>query len=454
MEQQRFVVMGAGQVGFHLARALSQQGHNVVVLDLDRRKLRRVEEELDVAAICGNGSHIPVLQSAGVDGCDLFLAVASADEVNLTAAFLAKQMGAQRTVVRLYSAETVFSHRREYEEYFDVDLLLSTNLLTTTRLLDQIRGHDTMAVEYFAGGKVHLRKIHLGERSLLTRHQLRDVEFPEGSLVVALFRGSEIIIPSGDDRAEVGDSALILAGRDVIEKVEHLLAGKRESLGTVVIAGAGQTGSTVAQALEPFNVQVKIIEKSLKRAEELASRFPRWEILRGDATELALLQSERVDRAQFFLALSGQDERNLMASLLAKELEVPRILGLYDRAETLELCRHLGLNETFSPRLLAYKRIHEYITNNYRANLASLQGGAAQVIERRVLQGSAPDGATLSALDLPRGVIVGAVERNGQVFVPKGSDKLEDGDLAIMFVRREELDKIHLLFPGPESLSL
>lgn len=452
MDEQRFVVMGAGQVGFYLARALSQQGHSVVVLDLDRRKLRRVEEQLDVSAIRGNGAHVPVLEAAGVEGCDLFLAVASGDESNLSAALLAKRMGATRTVVRLRAAETVYAHRKLYEDVFDADLLLSTNLLTTTRLLDQIRGHDAMAVEYFAEGKVHLRKIHLGERSILTRHQLRDVDLPEGSLVVALFRGDELIIPSGDDHAQTGDDALILAGSDVIDKVEQTLAGKRESLGTVVIAGGGETGSTVAQALKPFDVQVKIIERSLRRAEELASRFPRWEVLHGDATDLSLLQSERVDQAQFFLALSGHDERNLMASLLAQELAVPRVLGVYDRGETLDLCRHLGMREIFSPRLLAYQRIQDYIDNGYRANLASLQGGAAQVIERRVLEGSAAAGATLASLDLPRGVIVGTIVRNGQVLVPKGSDELLAGDLAILFLRREELDKVHLLFPGREPL--
>jgi trk system potassium uptake protein TrkA len=452
VDEQRFVVMGAGEVGFHLARALSQQGHSVVVLDLDRRKLRRVEEELDVSAICGNGTHVPVLQAAAVDGCDLFLAVASSDEANLSAALMAKRMGAARTVVRLRAAETVYAHRKLYEDVFEADLLLSTNLLTTTRLLDQIRGHDAMAVEYFAEGKVHLRKIHIGEGSLLTRHQLRDLELPEKSLVAALFRGDELIIPSGDDRAETGDDALILASSDVINKVEQLLSGRRESLGTVVIAGGGETGFTVAEALKPFDVQVKIIERSLRRAEELAGCFPRWDVLHGDATDLSLLQSERVDQAQFFLALSGHDERNLMASLLAQELAVPRVLGVYDRAETLDLCRHLGMREIFSPRLLAYQRIHEYIENGYRSNLASLHGGAAQVIERQVLAGSAAADAALAELDLPRGVIVGAIVRNGEVLVPTGSDRLMAGDQVTLFLRREEVDKVHLLFPGREPL--
>jgi trk/ktr system potassium uptake protein len=452
MKKQRYVVMGTGEVGFHLARSLSQEGHDVVVIDLDPRKLKRVEEELDVSAIQGNGTHIPVLTAAQVDGCDLFLSVSSLDEVNLTAALLAKRLGAQRTVVRLHDADTVISHRRQYEDIFHVDLLLSTSLLTTTRIVDQIRGHDTMAVEYFAGGEVHLHKIHLADNSPLIHSPLRDVDLPAGTLVAALFRGSELLIPSGDDHAQAGDDALLLARREVMQDVERKLAGRPQSLGSVVVAGGGRTGRTVAQALEPFDVQVKIIERSRKRAEDLAGRFPRWHILHGDATDLSLLQSERVDKARFFLALSGQDERNLMASLLAKELQVPRILGIYDRAETVQLCRHLGMPEIFSPRILAYQRIHEYIESGYRSNIASLQGGAAQVIERRLQDVSPVTGASLADIGLPRGVIVGAVVRNGDVFVPQGTDKLEVGDLVILFVRQEELDKVHLLFPGRDAL--
>ncbi|MCZ6726954.1 MAG: Trk system potassium transporter TrkA [Acidobacteria bacterium] len=448
MALQRYVVMGAGEVGFHLARALSAEGHDVTVIEIDPSKRERIEEELDVLVIAGNGAHPPVLTAAGAASCNLFMAVSSSDEANLAAACLAKRLGAQRTVVRVGEANEVITERRLLEEVFSVDLLLSTQLLTTTRILNQIRGHNTMAVEYLADGKVQLRKIRLDGDSPLTQKPLREVEMPKDSLVVAYFRGKQLTVPSGDDRAEPGDDALILGTTAVIGEAERLVSSSREVVGTVVIAGGGRTGRTVAQALSSFDAQIKIIERDRTCAEELATLFPRCQVIHGDATDFSLLQVERIDLADTFVALTGHDESNLMASLLARDLGVPQELALVHRAETSHLWRRLGLHHVFSPRALAYARIREYVESGYSANIVSLQRGAAVVIERQLASASPAAGVTLAEMAAPRGLIVGAVVRGRKVFVPRGSDRLEVGDLVILFVQEEELDTVRLLFPG------
>ncbi|MCZ6507076.1 MAG: Trk system potassium transporter TrkA [Acidobacteria bacterium] len=448
MALQRYVVMGAGEVGFHLARALSGEGHDVTVIEIDPSKRERIEEELDVLVIAGNGAHPPVLTAAGAASCNLFMAVSSSDEANLAAACLAKRLGAQRTVVRVGEANEVITERRLLEEVFSVDLLLSTQLLTTTRILNQIRGHNTMAVEYLAHGKVQLRKIRLDGDSPLTQKPLREVEMPKDSLVVAYFRGKQLTVPSGDDRAEPGDDALILGTTAVIGEAERLVSSSREVVGTVVIAGGGRTGRTVAQALSSFDAQIKIIERDRTCAEELATLFPRCQVIHGDATDFSLLQVERIDLADTFVALTGHDESNLMASLLARDLGVPQELALVHRAETSHLWRRLGLHHVFSPRALAYARIREYVESGYSANIVSLQRGAAVVIERQLASASPAAGVTLAEMAAPRGLIVGAVVRGRKVFVPRGSDRLEVGDLVILFVQEEELDTVRLLFPG------
>ena len=297
MAHQRYVVMGAGEVGFHLARSLSAEGHDVTVIEVDSTRRGRIEDELDVLVIGGNGAHPPVLTAAGAASCNLFMAVSSSDEANLAAARIAKGLGAERCVVRVGEADEVISARRLLEELFSVDLLLSTQLLTTTRILNQIRGHNTMAVEYLADGKVQLRKIRLDSDSPLTQLPLREVEMPKGSLVVAYFHGQELTIPDGNDRAEPGDDALILGKTSVIREAERMVSSSREVVGTVVIAGGGRTGRTVAQALSSFDAQVKIIERNRRDAEELATLFPRYQIIYGDATDFSLLQAERIDLA-------------------------------------------------------------------------------------------------------------------------------------------------------------
>ncbi|MEM7048647.1 MAG: Trk system potassium transporter TrkA [Acidobacteriota bacterium] len=448
MEPKRYVVMGAGEVGFHLARTLSQEGHHVTVIERDAGHAERIEDQLDALVVVGNGSQVRVLEKAQAEDCDLFLAVSSNDEANLAASLLAKRLGAQRCVVRMGTGSEVVRRRKVYEDAFGADLLLSTQLLTTSRIVNRYRGFDTTAVEYFAAGQVQLRKVALDAASALVEQPLRDVSLPADSLVVAFFRGDELIIPSGDDRAEEGDEALILAGTDSIAQVERMVTAKPAPMGSVVIAGGSRTGQLVAESLAGLGAKITLIERDRRRAQVLAADFPWLHVLHGEATDLALLKAERVESAHFFVAVTGNDESNLMASLLAQELGVPNVLALVDRAETSHLWRRLGLMQVFSPRSLAYERIHEYIDSGYSANIVSLQRGAAQVIERRLHPASPAAGVTLAEMKPPRGVIVGAVVRGRKVFVPRGKDRLEAGDLVILFVREEELPTVRLLFPG------
>ena len=447
---ERFVVMGAGEVGFHLAQTLSQEGHDVVVVEADPEQRERVQEELDATVVLGNGAHVPVLEAAAAGKSDLFMAVSSNDEANLVAASLAKRLGAKRTVVRVGIAEDVTTHRRLYEDVFGADMLLSTQLQATTRILNHVLGHNTLEVEYLAQGRVQLRKIRLEKGSLLTRRPLRDVKLPPGSIVVAFFRGDELIVPSGDDIALAGDDALALCKSQVIDQFERLVSPRACSFGTVVVAGGSSTSYTVAQALARQADQVKIIERDRRRAEELAARFPKLEVLHGDATDISLLRAERVTGARAFIALMGNDERNLMACLLAQELEVPLVIALVQRTETSHLWRKIGGMRIVSPRRIAAERIKSYIDRGYSANIVSLQQGQAQVIERQLAPASPAAGVTLAEMKPPRGLIVGAVKRGDKIFVPRGPDRLEVGDSVILFVQEEHVATVHLLFPGRE----
>lgn len=454
MKKKRYVVMGVGEVGLHLARTLSLAGRDLVVIELDAERCARVEEELDVAVVTGNGTHVPVLESARVADCELFLAVSSSDEANLAASVLARRLGARRTVVRVGIAEDITTHRKLYEEVFTADLLLSTQLLATTEILNYILGHSTVAVEYLAHGRVQLRKINLDDSSPLVKRPLREVSLPDGCLVVAYFRGDELIIPSGDDIAQAGDDALIVGSTKVIGSVERMVCSRPESRKTVVIAGGGTTGMTVAETLlrnRDLVERIKLIERDRRRALEVASSLPGVEVLHGDATDIALLRAESVSKASAFVALTGQDERNLMASLLAQELGVPQVVALVQRSETSLLWRKLGVVHVVSPRVIASRRIREYIDHDYSANIVSLRQGRAQVLERVLADASPAAGVTLAEFNPPRGVIVGAVVRDRKVFVPRGKDRLAAGDTVILFVQQDEMATINLLFPGDEA---
>lgn len=451
MARKRLVVMGAGEVGCYLARTLSAEGHSVTLIDSDPAKQQLVEEQLDAAFVLGDGTHIPTLEAAGVQGCDLFVAASSSDAGNLAASLLAKRTGAPRTVVRVSTSEDVTRHGRRYERTFEADLLLSTQLLTTTRVVNFVLGYNTLEIEYMAAGTIQVRRTHVEAGSLLHVKRLADVDLPRGSLVLAFISGGRLVVPTGNDHAQPGDDALVLATSEVIDEVERRISAHSRRLGLVVIAGGGSTAHTVAAGLERQVNKIKIIERDRTRAEELSAQFPAYEVIHGDATDMSLLAAEGVGDARTFIALTGNDETNLMACLLAQELGARQLTALVQKSETSSLWRKVGLLDVVSPRTIAAERIRNYINNNYEAHIVSFESGAAQFIQRRVHKHSAAVGARLADVEIPQGLIVAAVLREGKALVPGGDERLLVGDEVILFVRQSEVGTAHLLIPGPES---
>lgn len=448
MATKHYAVMGAGEVGSHLARTLSAEGHRVTIIDNDPTKRRFVEEQLDVGFVLGNGSHMSTLEAADAGSCELFVATSSSDEANLVASLLAKRVGVPKTVVRVSKSEDITRYRKIYEADFKADLLLSTELLTTTRILNSVLGYNTLEVEYLADGAIQIRTIRVEAGSPLHQNRLADIDLPRGSLVLGFISKGEVTVATGSIHAEPGDDALILATSDVINEVERRISRRAGRIAHVVLAGGGETAEAVAAGLRQSVKNIRIIEADRARAEELAMRYPHYDIVHGDATDVSVLNSERVHNASSFIALTGHDEKNLMACLLAQELGVPKITALVQKTETSSLWQKVGLVDVISPRTLAAERIHTYIDQHYEPHILSFETGAAQFMQRKIAPQSAAAGQRLEDLEIPRGLIVAAVLRDGRATVPRGDHKLEVGDEVILFVRQSEADMASLLFPG------
>lgn len=449
MAVQKFVIMGAGEVGRYLASSLSAKGHLVTLIDSDEAKRALVEEQLDVGFVQGNGSHVPTLEAARVDECDLFVAASSSDEANLSASLLAKTLGAPRTVVRVQTSEDVTTYGRTYERTFQADLLLSTQILTTTRVLNYVLGYNTLEIEYVAGGALQVRRTTIEAGSVLAERTIAEASLPEGCLVLAFVRDGAIIVPTGADRALVGDDALVIGTPDSIDAIERLVSRHTRRAGSVVIAGGGQTAQSVIQSLGAQASRIRVIERDRRLAEELAAQFPRYDVVHGDATDPSLLASEGVGDARAFLALTGNDETNLMACLLAQELGASQLTALVQKSETSSLWRKVAAMDVVSPRTIAAERIQSYIDSEYEAHIISFENGAAEFVQRHVFEQSPVAGSTLDEIEIPQGLIVAAILRGGKATIPRGGHELRVGDDVILFIRRAELGMAQLLFPGP-----
>jgi len=451
MAQKHYVVMGAGEVGRYLARSLTADGHEITLIDSDPAMQQRVEEQLDTGFVLGNGTHVPVLEAAGVKDCELFVATSSSDEANLAASLLAKKVGAPRTVVRVASSEDVTRYGRLYERTFAADLLLSTQLLATTRVLNHVLGFNTLEIEYLAGGALQIRRTSIEAGSVLAEQRLADVSLPKDCLVLAFIADGRVTVPTGADRARVGDDVLVIGSSSAIDQVERRVSQHARRLGLVVVAGGGGTARAVVSGLEGQCRHVKIIERDRARAEELAAAFPHHDIIHGDATDMSLLASEGVGEARTFIALTGNDETNLMACLLAQELGARQLTALVQKSETSTLWRKVALLDVVSPRTVAAERIRTYIDSGYEPHI-SFENGAAQFMQRKVARLSPVAGASLADVEVPRGLIVAAILREGKAMIPRGEDRLQEGDDVVLFVQREEASVANLLFPGEDEL--
>jgi trk system potassium uptake protein TrkA len=450
MSSKRYVVMGAGEVGRFLARSLSAGGHIVTLIDSDPGMAAIVEEQLDVGFVLGNGAHVPTLEAADVARCDLFVAASSSDEANLAASLLAKRVGAPRTVVRVRTSEGVTRYGRVYEHAFQADMLLSTQLLTTTRVLNRVLGYNTLDVEYLAGGALQVRRTAIQEGSVLAEQRLADARLPDDCLVLAFISGERVQVPTGNDHARVGDDALVIGTPEAIDSFERRVSRDSRRLGLVVIAGGGSTGQAVVEAMEGQTRRLKIIESDRRRAEELATLFPRCDIVHGDTTDPSVLASEGVDRANSFIALTGHDETNLMACLLAQELGTHELTALVRKSETSSLWQKVALLDVVSPRIAAAERIQSYIDSNYEPHIVSFENGAAEFVQRKVHPQSPAAGERLGDIEIPQGLLVAAILRDGKATIPRGDDRLTVGDDVILFVQRDEAGLAQLLFPGPD----
>ena len=451
MEARRFVVMGAGEVGRHLARSLSADGHTVTIIDSDPGTRRVVEEQLDVAFVLGNGAHVPSLEAAEVGRCDLFVAASSSDEANLAASLLAKSVGAPRTVVRVATSEDVTRYGRVYERTFRADVLLSTQLLTTTRVLNHVLGYNTLEVEYLAGGALQVRRTGIEPGSVLAEKRLADTDLPKDCLVLAFISHGRVVVPTGNDRAQVGDDVLVIGTSSAIDDFERQVIRNPRRLGLVVVAGGGATAHAVVSGLGDQAKRLKLIESDRSRAEELAAQFPRHDIVHGDATDMSVLASEGVGSARTFIALTGHDETNLMACLLAQELGARQLIALVQKSDTSSLWHKVALLDIVSPRTIAAERIRAYIDSDYESHIVSFEYGAAEFIQRRIYELSPAAGQRLGDIEVPQGLIVAAIVHEGQARIPRGGDRLEVGDDVILFVSRSEADVAHLLFPGQDQ---
>ena len=439
-------ILGAGEVGRHLAQALIGDGYDVKLIDADPDAVRAARELLDIEVLLGHGGSVDVLERAGVADGDLFCAVTNNDELNMLASLLSKKLGVDHTAVRINGLSHITSKRFLYKKTLDFDLTISPEEMTAAAISRLVRGQDSVSVESVAEGRLQLHRFELSGRFEAVGRKIKDVKLPKECLITAVFRGTSILIPSGEDEVLEGDEILLIGPSETIERVDKIVGGRIHLPRRVAIVGGGRHGLAAAQTLERLRIKVKLLEIRRERAEEIADVLENSEVVHADGTNLHHLVEENIESTDLFLALTATDEFNLISCQLARQVGARMTAAMVSKADYQDLYKQLEINAVISPRTLVAERILRFVRSGCRARITSIEHGRAEVLEMEVEETSPIAGQRLRDVTFPRGALVGAVIRGEKNFVPGGSDVLEVGDIVIVFALSQARIDVEKLF--------
>ncbi len=426
------IIVGAGEIGRHLALSLSLEAHSIVVLERDPQVAAELEQHIDGRVLTGSGSVASLLIEAGVGDCDLFLALTSDTSVNLMSASIAKKLDAKKVIVRVHPGLQREEWLFNYREHFNVDHTFSSERLTAIELAKFVRNPNSLVVEEIARGRIELQQVRISKYSDVVGKTLKKIRPPERTRIGSVLRGGEYFIPKADDVLEAGDVVTIFGEPNKLLKLAKKLQkvdGKDETL-RVVIFGGGEYGFSLAQMLENVQCKVRILERDPDRAQELTGLLSNTTVINVDGTVLAELEEEQVGDSDFFIAACGSDEDNVMACLQANELGAKKCLTLIHRADYAKAIsasgRHFGVLAAVSPRDAVRREIERFLTSDSFHTVKKM--GAGEVVETIVESGSLAAEQMISEVDWPEGCVLVASMRGLHATVPGPDDVLHPGD--------------------------
>lgn len=443
-------VIGAGEVGFHLADILSREEHRVSVIDTDPVKSRRIMESLDVQVVLGDATDVGVLTRAGISKCDLVVVVTDDDKANMLTSVMCRELGAKRIILRLRELERLDDYRFFYKQALGFDVVLSSEEFAADEIASTVREHHALEVESFAGGRIQTRRYRIDPGSLLGSKTLAEVELPAGVLIGAVSRGENFSIPTGEYRIEEGDQIWAIGKSHALDAFEHEHGAPALRRRSVVIMGAGSVARAVTRRLQGVpGIAIRVIERDPVRAKAFAAEFSSdVMVLDGDASDLELLHEERIGEANVFIATSGDDEENMVACLLVHSLGTERTIALVNKPSYRHIYDLLGIDQAISPRILCANKILRFVRSGSGSvsAIAVLGEGKAEVLEVEVHLPGKKTSAKIKSLDLPKGAVIGAVLHGDQTRVPHGETVLDEGDHVIVFTLPENVERVLEVF--------
>lgn len=449
----RAIVLGAGVVGFDVAKLLSHAEHDVVVIDSDPEALAYVSEKLDVMTVCGNGTSTAVLEEAGIREARIMIAVTAIDEVNIIACMLADRLGVETTVARVRSDELSNTRAVLNAADFGIDLVIHPEESASEEIIRLIRRAGATDVVMLADDRLHLVGLRLDSDSPVIGKSLREVVAGESSIrfrVMAITRGIRTILPKGDERFIRNDQVFVLSHPKSVPPVLEMFGKSDRRIENIMILGGTDIGAKVAYRLsQEKHKSIKLIEADRQRAEQLSEMLSSVLVIHGDDTDIDLLITEGLSEMDAFVAVTDSEESNLVTCLLAKHLTVRKTVALLSKGAYIPISQSIGLDAAVNKKLAVSREIMRFLRGKHVKSVATVHGMDAEILEFEAAPRSMITSDKLMNLKLPAGVLVGAVSNGKEVEIATGLTRINAGDSAFIFVMPGQIAKVESLFAAP-----
>ncbi|MEM9243980.1 MAG: Trk system potassium transporter TrkA [Pseudomonadota bacterium] len=448
----KIIILGGNRVGGALAENLAHENHDITVVDISSNCLNELKHRFDIQTIYGSGSHPDILEAANAADADLLIAVTDNDEVNLVACQAAYSLFNVPTKIARIRATQYMNYPALFgSQHLPVDVFISPEELITDRVKQLIEHPGTLQVLNFSNGQVKLVAVKpvyggpLVNKTVAEIHDFVDVE----TRIVAIYHGGHPIVPNDDTIIQVGDEVFFLAASNDINKTLTALGRSEQRYRSVVIAGGGNIGLRLAKALEK-DYQVKVIDRNKKCTDRIAAELDHATVLHGDTSDREMLINENIENADVFVAVTNDDENNIMSCMLSKRLGVRRVMALITHTAYVDLIEGSDIDIAISPQQATISAILRYVRRGDIVNVYSLRRGAAEAIEiisHGDKNSSKIVGRTVKEIKLPPGSIIGAVTRGDEVIMAYDELMIEPDDHVILFVvNKKHTQEIEKLF--------
>ena len=442
----KIVIIGDGKVGYKLAKQLSSEKYDIILIDNNEEKLRKSIERMDVFCVVGEGGSVEVQQRAGVPHADLVIACTSTDECNMLSCLIARRLGARHTIARVRNP--IYYKQIDFlKKDLHLSMVVNPELIVAGDITRLLLFPDASKVETFVKGRVELVEfpIHCGKLEGLSLSELY-ARFQVQVLVCAVESGETVLIPDGDYILKAGDKLHIAASHQNMEQFFKKIALRKEKIKNAMICGGGRVAYYLASQLCNLGMNVKIIERNRERCEELCELLPQATIINGDATEHDLLIEEGIEKTDAFIALTGMDEENIIMSLFASKQSVSKVIVKINEDRRAMMIDELGLDSIVSAKTATADAILGYVrarrNSQCSANVETmyqLLDGRVEALEFIIKSENAYTGVPLKDLNLKVNNIIACIARGRKIIIPNGDDSIQVGDSVVIITMTKQI---------------